>query len=97
MKIVTAVVAPFVLEPVRDALEAGGVQGMTVSEVQHPARVRVEVLVDDGDHERVLDLLVAAAGSGAVDDARVWSSPVSGAVRVRTGERGAGHCDVEAL
>jgi nitrogen regulatory protein PII len=34
MKIVTAVIKPFKLEEVKDALEAIGVQGMTVSEAR---------------------------------------------------------------
>ena len=34
MKLVTAVVKPFKLDDIKDALESVGVQGMTVSEVQ---------------------------------------------------------------
>lgn len=34
MKIITAVIKPFKLEEVKDALEASGVQGMTVSEAR---------------------------------------------------------------
>ncbi len=40
MKLVTAVVKPFVLDAVKAALEADGVQGMTVSEVQGFGRQR---------------------------------------------------------
>ena len=40
MRLVTAVVKPFRLEDVKAALEAAGVQGMTVSEVQGFGRQR---------------------------------------------------------
>ncbi len=40
MKLITAVVKPFVLDAVKQALEADGVQGMTVSEVQGFGRQR---------------------------------------------------------
>ncbi len=52
-------------------------------------KTRVEVLVDDADTARVVDLLVSSAGTGAIGDGKVWSSPVEEVVRVRTGERGA--------
>ena len=52
-------------------------------------KVRVEVLVDDADAARVIDTIVAAAGTGSIGDGKVWSTPVDEVVRVRTGERGA--------
>ena len=52
-------------------------------------KTRVEVLVDDADTARVVDVLVSSAGTGAIGDGKVWSTPVEEVVRVRTGERGA--------
>jgi nitrogen regulatory protein P-II 1 len=52
-------------------------------------KTRVEVLVDDADATRVMDAIVAAAGTGSIGDGKVWSTPVEDVVRVRTGERGA--------
>ena len=109
MRLVTAVVKPFRLDEVKAALEAVGVQGMTVSEVQGFGRqrghtevyrgaeytvsfvpkTRVEVLVDDADARRVVDVIVEAASTGSIGDGKVWSTPVGDVVRVRTGERGA--------
>jgi len=109
VRLVTAIVKPFRLDDVKAALEAAGVQGMTVSEVQGFGRqrghtevyrgaeytvsfvpkVRVEVLVDDADALRVVDVVVAAAGTGSIGDGKVWTTPVHDVVRVRTGERGA--------
>jgi nitrogen regulatory protein P-II 1 len=51
-------------------------------------KVRVEVLVDDGEAARVIEAIVAAASSGTIGDGKVWSTPVDEVVRVRTGERG---------
>ena len=52
-------------------------------------KVRIEVLVDDDDVERVVDAIVEAARTGKIGDGKVWVLPVETVVRVRTGERGA--------
>ncbi len=52
-------------------------------------KVRVEVLVDDLDSEKVVETVVEAARTGKIGDGKVWVSPVDSVVRVRTGERGA--------
>ena len=51
-------------------------------------KVRIEVLVDDADLNRILDLIVSTANSGAIGDGKVWVTPVETVVRVRTNERG---------
>jgi nitrogen regulatory protein P-II 1 len=108
MKLVTAIVKPFVLEDVKGALEQIGVLGMTVSEVQGYGRqkghtevyrgaeysvdfvpkVRVEVLTDDNNADKVVDAIVESARTGKIGDGKVWVTPVETVVRVRTGERG---------
>jgi nitrogen regulatory protein P-II 1 len=52
-------------------------------------KLRVEVLVDDVDADKVLDTIVGVARTGKIGDGKVWVSPVETVVRVRTGERGA--------
>ena len=52
-------------------------------------KVRVEVVVDDADAGRVVDVIVAAASTGSIGDGKVWTTVVDEVVRVRTGERGA--------
>jgi nitrogen regulatory protein P-II 1 len=109
MKLVTAIVKPFVLEDVKGALEQIGVLGMTVSEVQGYGRqkghtevyrgaeysvdfvpkVRVEVVADDTEADKVVDAIVESARTGKIGDGKVWVTPVETVVRVRTGERGA--------
>ena len=108
MKLITAIIKPFKLDDVKEALEAVGVQGMTVSEasgfgrqkghtevyrgaeytVDLVPKVRLEVIVDDGDVDAVIDAIVAAAQTGRIGDGKVWAIPVETIVRVRTGERG---------
>jgi len=51
-------------------------------------KVRIEVVVEDDDAEPVMDAIVDAARTGKIGDGKVWSVPVEGIVRVRTGERG---------
>ncbi|MDD2819010.1 MAG: P-II family nitrogen regulator [Candidatus Nanopelagicales bacterium] len=52
-------------------------------------KVRIEVVVDDADADRVVDAIVGAAQTGRIGDGKVWVSSVESVVRVRTGERGA--------
>ena len=52
-------------------------------------KVRVEILVDDLDADKVVDTVVEAARTGKIGDGKVWVTPIEAVVRVRTGERGA--------
>jgi nitrogen regulatory protein P-II 1 len=108
VKLVTAIIKPFKLEDVKSALEAYGIAGLTVSEVQGFGRqkghtevyrgaeykvdfvpkIRIEVVVDDGDAEGVVSVVVKAASTGQIGDGKVWVTPVEQIVRVRTGEKG---------
>ena len=51
-------------------------------------KVRVEVLADDGDVQRVVDAIVAAARTDKIGDGKVWVTGVDTVVRIRTGEMG---------
>jgi len=52
-------------------------------------KVRVDVLVDDPDADKVVDAVVEAARTGKIGDGKVWVTSVDTLVRVRTGERDA--------
>ena len=52
------------------------------------AKIRVEILVENVDAERVVGAVVNAAQTGAIGDGKVWVVPVEDVARVRTGERG---------
>ncbi|NIH81864.1 P-II family nitrogen regulator [Amycolatopsis viridis] len=56
--------------------------------VDFVAKLRVEVLTDDANVEKVIDAIVNAAHTGKIGDGKVWVTPVETVVRVRTGERG---------
>lgn len=51
-------------------------------------KVRLEVLVEDEDCDRVVDVIVAASRTDRIGDGKVWVVPVERIVRVRTGEQG---------
>ncbi len=52
-------------------------------------KVRVEVVVDDWQVEKVIASVIAAARTGRIGDGKVWVTVIDTVVRVRTGERGA--------
>ena len=51
-------------------------------------KVRVEILADDGDVDRITSKLVETARTGKIGDGKVWVIPVEGVTRIRTGEAG---------
>jgi len=51
-------------------------------------KVRIEILVDDADVERVVHSVLETARSGKIGDGKVWVVPVESVYRIRTGESG---------
>jgi nitrogen regulatory protein P-II 1 len=51
-------------------------------------KVRIEILVDDEDADRVAHALIDSARTGKIGDGKVWVVPVEQAYRIRTGEAG---------
>ena len=51
-------------------------------------KVRLEVIVNNDEVEKVVSTIVNTAKSGTIGDGKVWVTPVEDIVRVRTGERG---------
>jgi nitrogen regulatory protein P-II 1 len=108
MKLVTAIVKPFKLDDVKDALKAIDVTGMTVGEVRGFGRqgghtetyrgaeykidfvpkVAIEVVVDDGQVDTVVDAITRSAATGKIGDGKIWVTDVGRLVRIRTGEEG---------
>ena len=97
MKKVEAIIKPFKLEDVKNALVALGVEGMTVTEVkgfgrQHAIgllpKVKLEMVVPEPKVAAVVDAIVHTARTGKIGDGKVFVIPVEDAVRIRTGERG---------
>ena len=51
-------------------------------------KVRLEVLVAASNTEAIIEKIVNSARTGNIGDGKVWATPVSDIVRVRTGEHG---------
>jgi nitrogen regulatory protein P-II 1 len=108
MKLITAVVKPFRLDEIKEALKGAGVAGITVSEVQGFGRqaghtevyrgteyqvdfvpkVRLELVVDDADVARLVEVITESAKTGKIGDGKIWVTPIDSLVRIRTGEQG---------
>ena len=108
MKLVMAIIKPFKLDAVREALTELGVQGLTVSEVKGFGRqkgqteiyrgaeyqiefvpkIRIDIVIDDGDVERVLETIRNAANTDKIGDGKIFVLEVVEAMRIRTGETG---------
>jgi nitrogen regulatory protein P-II 1 len=56
--------------------------------VEFLPKIRVEVLIDEIDVEKVVDAVVSASRTGKIGDGKVWVTSVDEVIRVRTGERG---------
>lgn len=52
------------------------------------SKVRIEVIVADGDVDSVVEALISAAKTGKIGDGKVWVAAVEDVIRVRTGEHG---------
>jgi nitrogen regulatory protein P-II 1 len=50
-------------------------------------KVKVEIVVDDADVDRVVDTVVGAARTDKIGDGKVWVTAVERIIRIRTGER----------
>ena len=106
--LVTAIIKPFKLEEVKDALRGAGTLGMTATEVQGYGRqggktetfrgseytvafvpnVRIEVLCESTQVDKVMDVIASAAQTGKIGDGKIWAYDLDRLVRIRTGERG---------
>ncbi len=106
--LITAIIKPFKLEEVKEALRAAGLLGLTVSEVQGHGRqggktevfrgseyktefipkVRVEVLVESNQLDKVMYVIAQAARTGKIGDGKVWAYDLDRLMRIRTGELG---------
>ncbi|WP_337997147.1 P-II family nitrogen regulator [Oleispirillum naphthae] len=109
MKKIEAIIKPFKLDEVKEALHDIGLQGMTVIEakgfgrqkghtelyrgaeyvVDFLPKVKVELVVEDGQVERAVEAIQSAAQTGRIGDGKIFVSSVEEAIRIRTGETGA--------
>jgi len=108
MKLISAIIKPFKLDDVREALSEIGVQGITVTEVKGFGRqkghtelyrgaeyvvdflpkVKLDVAVDEGIVDQVIESIRNAANTGKIGDGKIFVYPVEQVIRIRTGESG---------
>jgi len=96
MKMVTAIVKPFKLDEVREALSAIGVQGVTVTEVKGFGRQKGHTELYRGA-EYVVDFLPKVKIEAAVDDAIVDRVIEAIEAAARTGKIGDGKVFISNL
>ncbi|OWY37619.1 transcriptional regulator [Xenophilus sp. AP218F] len=96
MKLVTAVIKPFKLDEVREALSAIGVQGITVSEVKGFGRQKGHTELYRGA-EYVVDFLPKVKLEIAIDDALLDQVVEAIEKSARTGKIGDGKIFVYEL
>lgn len=56
--------------------------------VEFLPKLKLEIVVSDGDEEEIVDAIARDAKTGDIGDGKIFISSVEGAVRIRTGERG---------
>jgi nitrogen regulatory protein P-II 1 len=49
-------------------------------------KVRIEVLAEDGEADRLAEVVAEAARTGKIGDGKIWVGPVDRIIRIRTGE-----------
>jgi nitrogen regulatory protein P-II 1 len=108
MKKIEAIIKPFKLSLVKEALHEAGISGMTVSDVKGFGRQRgstggidnpgqyddeflvkmkLEVIVEDEDAEKVSEAIKKAAYSGKIGDGKIFIYNIDQVIRIRTGEK----------
>ncbi|MCK9990277.1 MAG: P-II family nitrogen regulator [Rugosibacter sp.] len=96
MKLITAIIKPFKLDEVREALATVGVQGITVTEVKGFGRQKGHTELYRGA-EYVVDFLPKVKVEAAVDDAIVDQVVEALEKSARTGKIGDGKIFVYTL
>lgn len=108
MKRIVAIIKPFKLDEVKEALQQAGLEGATAIEVkgfgrqkghtelhkgamytiEYVPKVMVELVLDDGQLEQVIEAIRMTAHTGHIGDGKIFVSNIDAAIRIRTGETG---------
>ncbi len=108
MKKIEAIIKPFKLDEVKEALMEAGIKGLTISEVKGFGRqkghtelyrgaeyvvdflpkVKIEIVVNDEEVSKVVDVIQSAAKTGRIGDGKIFVMPLEAIIRIRTGETG---------
>ncbi len=108
MKKIEAIIQPFKLDEVKEALTSAGIDGITISEVHGHGRqkghtevyrgheykvdvrpkIKLEIVLEDSQAERIVNVIVDAAKTGKIGDGKIFVSSIENAVRIRNGDVG---------
>jgi nitrogen regulatory protein P-II 2 len=83
MKMVTAIIQTHKLDEVREALNAIGVNGMTVTEAKGYGRTKGHTEIYRGAEYQI----VKTANTGKIGDGKIFVWDIETAIRIRTGEK----------
>ena len=56
--------------------------------VEFIPKVRLDIIVDDADADRVVEAVKSSAATGSIGDGKIWVTSVDRLIRIRTGEEG---------
>ena len=108
MKKIEAIIKPFKLSQVKEALHELGISGMTLVDVkgfgrqrgstggidpndgyddEFLAKMKLEVIVEDENTEKVTEAIKKAAYSGKIGDGKIFIYNIDQVIRIRTGEK----------
>ncbi len=108
MKKIEAIIKPFKLSKVKDALHEIGISGMTLIDVkgfgrqrgstggidssesyddEFLAKMKLEVIVEDSQEDKVIETIKTSAYSGKIGDGKIFVSNIDKVIRIRTGEK----------
>ena len=69
-------------------IEMSGPRGVGSYVVDMLPKVKLELVVSDADTRKAIDVIVAHARTENIGDGKIFVTPVSNAIRIRTGEEG---------
>jgi nitrogen regulatory protein P-II 1 len=61
----------------------------TEYQIDFVPKMKLEIVLDDGEADAIVDVIAKAAGTGKIGDGKVWVTTIDSLVRIRTGEPGA--------
>jgi nitrogen regulatory protein P-II 1 len=100
VKKIEAIIKPFKLDEVKEALQEVGLQGFGRQKghaelyrgaeyiVDFLPKVKIEIVIGDDLVERAIDAIRRAAQTGRIGDGKIFVSNIEEAIRIRTGESG---------
>lgn len=61
-------------------------------DVEFLPKLRLDIVADDRDAQKIANAIVAAGQTGKIGDGKIWIAPLDTVIRIRTGEK-----DLEAI